>query len=271
MSRAASSDRFGVHPNRLKGTRLVHRYSALLFDLGGTLVYRIVSQERMLRLLCEDQGLPLPAQPDWSGAAAAWRAYHAGHALGCRTPQQEDDLLSREARLILEHLTGVSVPRRMVKEFLPGLCRASRWWGVYEDVSATLDYVKSCGLKTGLISNWEPSLPAFCRDMGLSHIFSAIVGSGAEGIEKPSPRLFEIALERMGVDPSEAAYVGDDYRMDVVGARAAGLTPVLLDRNDRYLSTDCLKIRRLDEVIDFLRGDLHPPTEPTVCFSGFSL
>lgn len=249
----------------------MHRYSALLFDLGGTLAYRIVSQERMLRLLCEDQGLPLPVQPDWNAAAAAWRAFHASHALGCRTRQQEDDLLYREARLILEHLTGVSVPKAMVNALLPGLSRAARWWGVYDDVAPVLDYTKVMGLQTGLISNWEPSLPDFCRDMGLAHAFPVIVSSMAEGIEKPSPRLFEIALERMGVAPQDAVYVGDDYRMDVVGARAAGLTPVLLDRNDRFLTTDCLRIRRLDEIIDFLQGHLLPPAEQTICFSGFSL
>lgn len=246
-------------------------HSALLFDLGGTLAYRIVSQERMLRLLCDDQALPLPAQPDWSGAAAAWRAYHASHALSCRTRRQEDDLLHREACLILEHLTGASVPKAMVNCVLPGITRAARWWGVYDDVAPTLDYVKAHGMQTGLVSNWEPSLPDFCRDMGLSHAFPTIVSSMVEGIEKPSPRLFEIALERMGVPPEKAVYVGDDYRMDVVGARAAGLTPILLDRNDRYLATDCLKIRRLDEIIDFLQGELQPPTEHAVCYSGFAL
>lgn len=249
----------------------MHAYSALLFDLGGTLAYRIVSQERMLRLLCEDQDLPLPAQPDWSGAAAVWRAYHASHALGCRTRREEEDLLYREARLILDHLAGVPVPRAIVNAVLPGLTRAARWWSVYDDVAPALNYAKTAGLRMGIISNWEPSLPDFCRDMGLAHIFPTIVSSMAEGIEKPSPRLFEIALERMGVAPERAVYVGDDYRMDVVGARAAGLTPILLDRNDRYLSTDCLKIRRLDEIMDFLQGHLKPPTEHTVCFSGFAL
>jgi HAD superfamily hydrolase (TIGR01549 family) len=242
-----------------------------LFDLGGTLVYRIVSQERMLRLLCEDLALPLPAQPDWSGAVATWRAYHAGHYLSCRTTEQEDNLVLTEARLILDHLTGGAYPMDALDRFLPGLRRVSRWWGVYDDVAPVLDYAKATGTRTGLISNWEPSLPAFCRDMGLAHAFPTMVSSVAEGIEKPSPRIFEMTLERMGIAPEETVYIGDDYRADEVGARAAGITPILLDRNDRYLGTDCLKIRRLDEVIDFLQGNLHPPTEPSVCFSGYAL
>jgi FMN phosphatase YigB (HAD superfamily) len=225
----------------------------------------------MLRLLCADLDLELPARPDWGGAVAVWRAYHSGHALGCRTPEREAELLRREGHLILDHLTGGAFHPEALNGFLAGLQRASRWWSVYDDVAPVLDYMKAIGLRTGLVSNWEPSLGAFCRDMGLSHIFPTIVSSGTEGIEKPSPRLFEIAVERRGVAAENAVYVGDDYRADVVGARAAGLTPILLDRNDRYMGTDCLKVRRLDEVIDFLQGNLHPPTEAPVCFSGFSL
>jgi len=248
----------------------VQHYSALFFDLGGTLVYRIVTQERILRLLCEEMNISLPGQPDWAGAVATWRAYHASHYLSCRTAAEEHDLLHCEASLVLDHLTGSARPDA-VDRFTQGLQRSSRWWGIYDDVMPVLNYVKAAGISTGIISNWENSLPDFVREMGLSHAFPVTVSSVAERIEKPSPRLFEIAMERMGVTPQECIYVGDDYRSDVVGARAAGMTPVLLDRNDRYLVTDCLKIHRLDEVIDLLQGHLEPPTSPIVCFSGYSL
>lgn len=249
----------------------MQQYSALFFDLGGTLVYRIVSQDRILRLLCEELNLSLPARPDWGGAASAWRAYHASHYLSCRTRDAEEDLLARETRLILEHLTMAPCPPAVAERFQAGLTRAARWWGIYDDVMPTLNYVKASGLATGLISNWEPSLADFVREMGLSHALPLTVSSVEEGIEKPSPRLFEIAAERMEVAPENCLYVGDDYRADVVGARAAGMTPVLLDRNERYLDTDCITIHRLDEVIDILQGHVPPPQSPGICFSGFSL
>lgn len=249
----------------------MQQFSALFFDLGGTLVYRIVTQERILRLLCEELSIPLPSQPDWAGAVSTWRAYHASHYLSCRTAFEEDDLLVREGRLIVEHLTKSPCSPPLADQFRIGLRRAARWWGIYDDVMPVLNYVKAAGLDTGLISNWEPSLPNFVREMGLSHAFPTIVSSVTEGIEKPSPRLFEIAMERMGVSPDRCLYVGDDYRSDVVGARAAGMTPVLLDRNDRYLDTDCLTIHHLDEIIDILQGHLPPAQSSVVCFSGFSL
>lgn len=248
----------------------MHQFSAIFFDLGGTLVYRIVTQERVLRLLCEEHQVTLPARPDWTGAVATWRAYHASHYLACRNAEDECDLLRQEARLVLDHLTG-GAPPEMIERFVPSLQRASRWWGIYDDAMPVLNYLKTAGVKTGVISNWEASLPEFLRDMGLSHAFNLTVSSVEERIEKPSPRLFEIAMQRLGVSPSECLYVGDDYRADVVGARAAGMSPILLDRNDRYLVTDCLKISRLDKVIDAHQGHLHFPDAPVVCFSGYTL
>ena len=145
----------------------------------------------------------------------------------------------------LKHLTGGEAAASTVDRFQEGLRQSSRWWSVYDDVMPMLNYVKAAGIRTGLVSTGSP--PAgFRARHGLFYAFPVLVGSVEEGIEKPSPRLFEIALERAGVEASEAIYVGDDYRADVVGARAAGLTPVLLDRNDRYLATDCAKIHVLD-------------------------
>lgn len=56
-----------------------------------------------------------------------------------------------------------------------------------------------------------------------------IVDSGVVGIHKPDPRIFEIALEAVGVAPDRAIHVGDSYGYDVEGARAAGVTPVFVD------------------------------------------
>jgi putative hydrolase of the HAD superfamily len=248
----------------------LHRYTSVFFDLGRTLVYRIVTQERTLRLLCSEVGAPLLPTPDWAGAVAIWRAYHSSHYLTCRNLAQENDLIFREAQLILNHLAP-GFTEEVADRLAMGLQASTRWWSLYDDVPPVLNQLKVAGRKTGIISNWEPSLEQFCLKMGLAHAVQVAVSSGVEGIEKPSPRIFQIAMERMEVEPENCLFVGDDYRMDVVGSRAAGMTPVLLDRNDRYLETDCLKIRRIDELFDILRGEpVSHPTTP-VCFASYSL
>ena len=249
----------------------MHRFTSVLFDLGGTLVYRIVSQDRILRILCDEMQLPVTEETDWKGATAMWRAYHAGHSLGCRSVVAEQALIRTEARMVLNHLTNGRSTEEMVDRLQTGICRSSRWWGIYDDAMALLNSVKASGLPMGIVSNWEPSLPDFCREMGLAHLFPVLVSSMSEGIEKPSRRIFEIATERMGVSADQCLFVGDDYRSDVIGARSAGLTPVLLDRNERYAETDCIKVNSLDGILDVLEGTLQAPTEPVVCVAGYSL
>ena len=66
-----------------------------------------------------------------------------------------------------------------------------------------------------------------------------VIDSAVEGVEKPDPAIFRLALERTGVAPEDALYAGDIYSIDVVGARAAGLRPVLVDEGDLYPDADC--------------------------------
>lgn len=249
----------------------MRRYTTLLFDLGNTLVYRIVTQERMLRLLCDEAGLALERGADYRGAVTAWRAFHAAHYLTARTLRQESALALREAEIILEHLAGGAAAARHASVLAPGLLNSPRWWGIYDDVPHVLDSLRAQGATMGIVSEWEPSLASFCRRMGLSHAFRVFVSSAAEGIVKPSPRLFELAVKRLGASAEETLFVGDDYRLDIIGARAAGITPVLVDRNDRFLDTDCLKIRRMDELLDIVSGTSSLEPTSRVCISGYSL
>jgi len=73
-------------------------------------------------------------------------------------------------------------------------------------------------------------------------------------VEKPDPRMFEMALERSGARAETTIHVGDLYHVDVVGARAAGLRGVLLDEADLYPEADCPRIRGLAELVDGLKA-----------------
>ena len=64
---------------------------------------------------------------------------------------------------------------------------------------------------------------SFLRHVGITKYLDFVVDSGLVGVEKPDPRIFEIALERAQVRKDEVVHVGDVYEVDVVGARAAGI------------------------------------------------
>ena len=81
-----------------------------------------------------------------------------------------------------------------------------------------------------MVSNWDERLPPLLDDLGLGRRFDAVVYSAAVGVEKPDPRIFLHALERLGVEPEDAVHVGDSAREDVEGALAAGMEALHLVR-----------------------------------------
>ncbi len=103
---------------------------------------------------------------------------------------------------------------------------------LYEDVIPVLAVLRDDGLRLGLISNTSRDLATFVRHFELD--VDAWISSGSHGKVKPSPTIFRAALELLGVEPAEAAMIGDSPVDDVEGARGLGLTAFLLDRDGRY-------------------------------------
>jgi putative hydrolase of the HAD superfamily len=103
-------------------------------------------------------------------------------------------------------------------------------WEVYPEVAGTLAALGRLGLRLAVVSNWDERLPPLLDDLGLGRRFDAVVYSAAIGVEKPDPRIFLHALERLGVAPEDAVHVGDSVREDVEGALAAGMEALHLVR-----------------------------------------
>jgi putative hydrolase of the HAD superfamily len=80
------------------------------------------------------------------------------------------------------------------------------------------------------VSNWDVSLHDVLAELDWTARFDVVVTSAELGVAKPDPRLFLVALDALGVAPAGAVHVGDDLEADVAGARAAGVRPVLIDR-----------------------------------------
>lgn len=104
----------------------------------------------------------------------------------------------------------------------------------FDDVRPALDRLRSSGLELGVISNFEPWLEDLLVRLDLTAYFPVRVVSGVEGVEKPDPAIFLLALERVGLQPEEVVYVGDVPDFDVEPAAALGMFPVLIDRRERH-------------------------------------
>jgi putative hydrolase of the HAD superfamily len=123
------------------------------------------------------------------------------------------------------------------------------WEYVPSDVVPAVSALRSRGLKLVVVSNANGTLRAHMDRLGLSERFDHVLDSADEGVEKPDPRFFEIALERSGASKDTTIHVGDIYNVDVVGARRAGLRGVLLDEADLRPDADCPRVHTLDELV----------------------
>ena len=113
-----------------------------------------------------------------------------------------------------------------------------------------LSTLRKAGYKLGIVSNFCHALPRICRELGITDKVDFIVYSDDVGYEKPSPYIFKEALERASTAPEEAIHVGDSYVADVLGARAVGITPILVCEEDIY--GDCIWINNLIDILRFL-------------------
>jgi putative hydrolase of the HAD superfamily len=126
------------------------------------------------------------------------------------------------------------------------------WDRVPDDVLPALRRLRENGLRLGVVSNSNGTVRAKLGRLGLLPFFETVVDSAEEGVEKPDPRIFRIALDRMAADPATTLHVGDLYHVDVDGARAAGLRVVLLDPLGLYPDADCRRVPSLTALADWL-------------------
>jgi putative hydrolase of the HAD superfamily len=101
----------------------------------------------------------------------------------------------------------------------------------YPDAAPALRVLRQRGLRLVVASNWDCSLPEVLERAGLAPLVDGVVASASVGADKPGPAVFRAALEIAGCDASDAVHVGDSPSKDAGGALAAGIRPVLIERD----------------------------------------
>jgi len=128
------------------------------------------------------------------------------------------------------------------------------WCGADPEAAHVVGELKRAGLLLAVVSNTEDGrLLDALEAAGLSEGFDLLLDSHLVGCRKPDPAIFRMALEGLGVEAGEAAFVGDSYAHDALPARAAGLRAILLDPLDLHPESVCPRIRALG---DLLRGEV---------------
>ncbi len=199
------------------------RIQAVTLDAGGTLVRPWPSVGAVYAGEIRRLGLPVPDEALLERRFQdAWRA-RSGF------DYSRQAWSSLVARVLSERVAPGEIPRvfeRVWTRFMEADA-----WRVYPDVVPCLAALRAMGVRLAVLSNWDERLHPVMRAVGLSDSFEFVLPSVEGPAPKPDVRLFRVAADRLSLPPGALLHVGDSWRDDVVGARAAGWVACWLCRD----------------------------------------
>lgn len=229
---------------------------AVFFDLYQTLIHYQPSQEELEAAALKSLGIVVTAaalrRPMLTANEFIYQRI-AEKPLSRRTREETMALYAEYQRIVLKE-AGIAADEKIVLRLLGMMQQAKMDLIIFDDVLAALDDLKKRGFKTGLISNIDQNMSEALDKLGLSARLDIIVTSQDAGFTKPKPEIFRYALDKAGVKPEAAVYIGDQYQVDIIGAQGAGMRGILIDRDDYYPDKpDCPKIKSLQDLGNYLK------------------
>ena len=230
---------------------------AIFFDLDGTLRQSVPSADEIMNEFLRGQGVNINQHDHLLGMR--WE-----YSYWADSPDLREDIIAHSMdtdkfwveytkrrllalKLSMEQSTELApkVSLHMAEMYKPESI-------VPEDVQRVLPKLKQAGYMMAVISNRDKPFQETLDSHGLSEFFDFSLAGGEVDIYKPDPGIFEHALRRANIRARETVYVGDNYFADVIGARRAGLHPVLVDPNGIFADADCTKIKSFDELLSVI-------------------
>jgi putative hydrolase of the HAD superfamily len=217
--------------------------NAVFLDAGNTLVF--LDFEAIAEAVRE-AGLSMDAlrmeQAELAARRRADRKYMEGGA--------------RDANMWVLYFTWMleiaGVPEARISETLGRLRQrhdeSNLWRRSRPEIRTALERIRASGRKLAVISNSDGTCRELLRRMDLLGFFEAVYDSTEVGVEKPNPAIFELALKELNLRPSETLHVGDLEAADVLGARRAGIFPVLVDPANKEMPADHLVLESVAEL-----------------------
>jgi len=121
-----------------------------------------------------------------------------------------------------------------------------------DDVIPTLKSLKGAGITLGLLTNRTDPVDDYLAEIGLAEHLDFYLAAGQVGVWKPDPEIFYYSMGLGQSFPDQTVYIGDNYYADIVGAKNAGLSPILIDRERIFPDADCPVIYEIGELVELL-------------------
>lgn len=230
---------------------------AIFLDWFNTLACYEPPHYELHSRACQHFGIEVSPEEIMKSVLLADKYYFEENALSPvekRNPEEKAKVYYRYQEIVLTE-AGVNAPKELLLKIMKKVSELSKEmkFVLFDDVLATLKALKEQNFILGMITNLTSDMKPICHELGLEPYLDFVVTSGEVGADKPEPPIFLAALARAGVNVSEAVHVGDQYKLDVVGARGVGISPILIDRYDLYSeASDCPRIRNLTELAQYL-------------------
>jgi REG-2-like HAD superfamily hydrolase len=228
------------------------KFECVIFDFGDTLVTLNPSKESIVSEFLSLKGLTINIGEITKAYRIVNYCYRQS-ALRQKEPKAKKDFLLNINRELFK-VMGLSKNEDMWAEELYNLFSQKKRWEVFRDTIPSLDEIKRLGYKMAILANWDRDLNSLASKLGLNNYFSGIFSSEELSVEKPNPEIFSYSLRYLSFNPEETIYVGNDYELDVICARGAGIEPVLIDRSNFYPDADCLRFDDLISLNEYLKS-----------------
>ena len=146
-----------------------------------------------------------------------------------RNPEDKIALWTKYQAIVLKE-AGIDPRPDLIKSLLFDMQNTSYEMVLFEDVLPAFDALQKQGKVLGLISNIDTDVQPLLAKLGIAEWLKVRMTSAEAGVTKPHPGIFDRAVLKTGFPNHEVLYVGDQYQIDVLGARGAGLRALLIDR-----------------------------------------
>lgn len=230
---------------------------AVFFDWFNTLALYQPHREEIQSQALRESGIKVSPEKILPGIMAADGYFLEENALSPvekREPAERAGVYARYQGIILNR-AGVEADKELLAKIMKKVGELFKGvrFVLFDDVLSTMKILKKDRLTIGLLTNATRNIVSIHRELGLEPYLDFVITSEEAGADKPHPPIFLAALDRAGVNASEAVHVGDQYKIDIVGARGAGISPILIDRYNIYPDvSDCPRIFSLTELPDHL-------------------
>lgn len=197
---------------------------AVTFDVGGTILRVQPSVGAVYAETARAHGIEIDERQISSAFRLAWqRSTDRGAA---RKHVCTDAILRSEWHIMVKETFGAAVDADRLPVLFEDLYQrfvSASVWRLAPGFLATLQKLRSLGVRSGLLSNWDARLRPLLRELGLLELLDFQVISHEVGYEKPHEAIFRAALDAAGANPEEFLHVGDSLSADIEPARAVGM------------------------------------------------